>query len=186
MEDSSTNSQEPSLVQHAIKFGAIMGGIGFALTLLLYAVDYSLLADWKVGLLTFAVYIGIVIYGGINYRNQIGGFMPYGKAFQHGFIALAFGGLIGVIGNIIVYTVIDPELPQKVADIAIENTEKMMERFGAPADKIEESMAQVREDMPKKFGAVGQLIGFLWGLIIYAIIAAISGLIVRRNKPELM
>lgn len=186
MEDNSTNSGGPTLMQHAIKFGAIMGAVGFVLTLLLYAVDYTLLADWKVGLLIFACFIGVVIYAGINYRNSIGGFISYGKAFQHGFLALAIAGIVGVVGNILLYTIVDPELPQKLADVAIENAQAMMEKFGAPADKIDESVAQMRDDMPKKFGVVGQLTGYLWGLIFYAVIAAISSLIVRKNKPETM
>jgi hypothetical protein len=186
MEDNSTNEQESTLMQHAAKFGIIMGAIGFVLTLLLYAIDYGYLADWKFGIFILVAYIGLVIYAGINYRNQIGGFIPFGKAFQHAFIALAVAGLIGVAGNLLLYTVIDPELPQKLSDVAIEKTGEMMTGFGVPEDKIDEQMAKMKEEMPAKFGAVGLLTGFMWSLIFYAALAAISGLIVRRNQPEMM
>jgi hypothetical protein len=43
------------------------------------------------------LFIGLTIYAGINYRNEIGGFLPYGKAFQHGFVLMAVSGLISTI-----------------------------------------------------------------------------------------
>lgn len=186
MEENTVNSESPTLMQHAIKFGVIMGGIGFVITLLLYAVDYTLLADWKVGLLILCIFIGLIIYAGINYRGQIGGFIAFGKAFQHAFIALAIAGLIGVLGNMLLYTVIDPELPTKLADAAVEKTAAMMESFGAPEESIDEAVEKMKEDMPSNFGPLGLLKSYLWGLIFYAVIAAISGLIVRKNQPEVM
>jgi len=63
MEKTTTN--ESSLFQHAIKWGAIFGGASIALTILLYAIDYALLADWKMLLLLF-VFLGLVIFSGIN------------------------------------------------------------------------------------------------------------------------
>lgn len=186
MENNSSAEQTPTLFQHAIKFGIIMGGIGIVLTLLLYAVDYSFLADWKLGVIMLLVFIGFIIYAGINYRNQIGGFIPFGKAFQHGFIALAVAGLIGTACNLLLFTVIDPELPQKLADVTIEKTAAMMEGFGVSGEQLDEQLAKMKEEMPAKFGPVGLLTQYMWSLIFYAVLALISGLIVRKNQPELM
>jgi cytochrome b subunit of formate dehydrogenase len=44
----------------------------------------------------------------------------------------------------------------------------------------------MKEDMPGNFGPLGLLKSYLWALIFYAVIAAISGLIVRKNQPEVM
>lgn len=181
-----TETQSPSLVQHALRFGAIMGAIGIVITLLLYAIDYTFLADWKVGIVMILVFLGFVIYAGINYRNEAGGYLSYGKAFQHGFITLAVGGLINVIFSGILYGVIDPELPQKLTDVAVENAAKMMQSFGAPESKIDEQVAKLKEDMPARFSFVGQLKGYFWGLIIYAIISLITALFVRKAEPEEM
>ncbi|HRG80683.1 MAG TPA: DUF4199 domain-containing protein, partial [Cyclobacteriaceae bacterium] len=62
-----------SLFQHALKWGLIVGGISIALSIVSYAVDYSLLANWKFGIFMFAMFIGLAIYAGIGYRNEIGG-----------------------------------------------------------------------------------------------------------------
>jgi hypothetical protein len=181
-----SQQQSSGLVKHALRFGAIMGGIGIALTLLIYVVDYTFLADWKIGLVMIALTLGVVIYAGINYRNETGGFISYGKAFQHGFITMAVAGLLSILFTIILYTVVDTELPQKLVEASIEKTEAMMESFGAPADKIDEQLDKMREDLPQNYSVVGQLKFYLYALIGYAVISAITSLFVRKRQPEII
>jgi hypothetical protein len=181
-----TATPAPSLVSHAIRHGAIMAIISIIITLLFYAIDYALLADWKIGILFLLIFLGYVIYAGINYRNSIGGFLSYGKAFQHGFLVLASAGLISILFQMLLYNVIDPDMPQKLADITVENTEKMMAGFGAPQDAIDKQLDQMKEEMPKRFQPMGLLISYLWALLIYAIISAITSIFVKRNEPELI
>lgn len=185
MEQTTTKTEAPALMNHALRFGAIMGVIAVILTLLLYAVDYTLLADLKIGILFLCIFLGFVIYAGINYRNETGGYISYGKAFQHGFITLATAGLINILFAIILYNVIDPEMPQKLADVMIENTEKMMMSFGAPSDRLEEQLDQMREEMPKRFQPGGQLISYLWALVVYAVISSVTSIFVKKNEPEI-
>src|SRR5688572_84710 len=173
MEPQSTTAQSTEqrqdLVKHAIRFGAIISGIGILLTLLIYVIDYTFMVDWKFAILMFAVSIGMVIYAGINYRNQTGGYLSYGKAFQHGYITFLAAGIISTLFSILLYTVIDPDLAQNMSDAAIEKTEGMMRSFGAPEDSIEQQLEQLREDMPKRFSAIGLITQLGWGLIIYAL-----------------
>jgi hypothetical protein len=186
MEENTPSTTAPTLVNHALRFGLIMGIIAIVLTLLLYVVDYSLLANWKIGILFLCIFLGYVIYAGINYRNSIGGFLSYGKAWQHGFLVLASAGLINILFAIILYNVIDPELPQKLTDVSIENAEKMLAGFGLSGDELDEQMEKMREDVPKRFSVSGQLISYLWALLIYAIISVITSIFVKRNEPEVM
>ena len=187
MEQQATTVQtSQDLVKHAIRFGAILAGIGIAITLLCYVIDYTMLADWKIGILMIVVSIGIVIYAGINYRTQVGGYLSYGKAFQHGYFTFLSAGVISTLFSILLYTVIDPDLPQNLSDAAIVKTEEMMRNFGAPDDAIEQQMDKMREDMPKRFSAVGLLTQLGWGLIIYAVLSLITSLFVRKNEPMIM
>ena len=179
-----TTSAAPTLVNHAVKSGATIGVIGIILTLLFYVIDYTLLADWKIGILMILIFLGALIYVGIRYRNSVGGFLPYGKAFQHGFLTLVVAGFIGILFNIILYNVIDTSLPENLTEATIEKTEQMMQGFGAPEDKIEEAVEKMREDMPKNYSVGGQLKTFLWALLVYAVISAITSLFVKKNQPE--
>jgi len=183
MEETSTPTQ-PTLFQNAIKWGLIMGAVSIVLTITFYAVDYSMLADWKFGILFILIFIGLTIYAGINYRNQIGGFMPYGKAFQHGFVMMAVCGIVSTIFMILLYTVIDPELPQKLIDASIEKAEAMMESFGVAGDQMEKALEDARKRSEGQFSAMGALKNYGFGLIFYAIIALITSLFVRKNQPE--
>lgn len=191
MEPQQNTIQEPgvqgqSLVRHAARSGAIIGGIGVVLYLLVYAIDYSLLADWKVGLLMIIVFIGLVIYAGINYRNEAGGYLSYGKAFQHGYVTLLTSALINLVFSLILYTVIDPDLSQNLADAAIEKSGEMMRGFGLSEEQIDQQLDLMRTEMPERYSPMGLVKQFGWNLIIFAVISVITALFVKRNEPEVM
>ncbi len=139
---------------------------------------------WKFGIFMFAMFIGLAIYAGIGYRNEIGGFMPYGKAFQHGFILMAVSGLISTLFTMILYTVIDPDLPAKLTDVAMENAQKMMESFGMPADQMDQAMEDARKRTENQFSVSGLAMGYGIGLIIYAVLSSITSIFVKKNPPE--
>lgn len=172
-----------SLFQHALKWGLIVGGISIALTCVIYAVDYALLANWKTGIVIFVMFIGLAIYGGINYRNEIGGYLSYGKAFQHGFILMAISGLVSSIFMVLLYTVIDPELPEKLVKVGMENAQAMMESFGMPEDQMDKAMEDARKRTENQYTVSGTSMGYGIGLIIYAVLSLITAIFVRKNEP---
>ncbi len=178
-----TTTPQATLLQHAAKWGAILGIGSIVLTILLYAIDYTLLANWKM-ILLLLVFLGLVVYAGINYRNQIGGFMSYGKAFQHGFVTFAVMGVIATIFNIVLYEVIDPELPAKLTEVSVENAQKMMESFGVPEDQMDKAIEDAKTRGADQFSVMGALKGYPIALIFYAILSLISALIVKKNEPE--
>ncbi|MGC4020752.1 MAG: DUF4199 domain-containing protein [Cyclobacteriaceae bacterium] len=179
-----TTNEKPSLMQHALKWGVIMGIINVVIGVLLYVVDYTMLTDWKTGILIVLLVIGVTIYAGINYRSEVGGFLGYGKAWQHGMIFMAVGGLVYSIYNLILYTIIDPELPAKLVEAAVEKAQAMAESFGASGDALDKAMEDTRKRTEGQFSVVGVMTGFAFSLIFYAIIALITALFVRKNQPE--
>lgn len=184
MEENSTPA--PTLMQHAIRWGMITAAVSIILTMSLYVIDYTLMVQFKFLLVALAIYLGIAIYAGIDYRKSIGGFLAYGKAWQHGFLILAVSGLIASVFNLLLYNVIDTELPQKLTDASIENTRAMMESFGTPEEAMDEALEQAKESTAKQFTVVGIALGYIYIAIFSAIMALISAVIVRKNKPELM
>lgn len=181
-----TETNQPTLVNHAIKFGGILAAISIVCVLLIYAIDYTIMAGFTFLLIFLVIGIGFTSYAGINYRGSIGGYIPYSKAYLHGIMILAISGLVSTIFNILLYTVIDPDLATNLTDAIIENTEATMAKFGAPQESIDKAIEQMRVDMPKNFTAMGLLWGYCKALIWYAILALITALIVRKNQPEAM
>jgi Protein of unknown function (DUF4199) len=184
--ENQTEDQPESIYKHALKHGGILGALVIALTIVFYAVSISFMGSFKFILLIFAVYIGYVIYCGIDYRKSTGGYIAYGKAFIHGFVVLATAGLISLAFGFLLYQIIDPELAEKLTDAIIVNTEESMRNFGAPEDRIEEQLATMREDMPKNFTPLGQVKGYFTGLIWNAVLVLITSLFVRKNEPIAM
>lgn len=177
-------NEPPSLFQHALRWGLIVGAISIALTCVIYAIDYAWLANWKTGIVVFALTIGLVIYAGINYRGEIGGFIAYGKAWQHGFVLMAIAGFLATGFSLLLYTVIDPELPAKLTDVTIENTEAMMKNFGMPEDQLDKALDDARVRTEKQFSPLGVLMTYGIGLIIYCVLALITSIFVKKNQPE--
>jgi hypothetical protein len=177
------NQNAPSLVNHALKNGLILGVISVVITLCLYAIDYTLMGQMKFALLGLLVALGYGIFAGSNYRKEVGGFLPFGKAFQHGFFMFAVSGLVSTIFMILLYNVIDPELPQKLTDASMENTMAMMEGFGMSGDQLDEAMEKARESAGDQFTIGRQLMGYGISLIFSAILALITGAIVKKNQP---
>ena len=169
---------------HAIKSGLMIGVILIVITLLLYIIDSTLLAAMWVGIVIFILLMVLVSYFGVQHRKEIGGFMTFGKAWIYSMQAFVAAGLIVTIFNILLYNVIDPELPSIIADKSVENAESMMQRFGMPEDQMDEALEKARTDTLDRFTVTGSLVGFLWGLIIYAVLSLITGAIIKKKEPE--
>lgn len=183
-EDATQSESTPTtLFNHSLRWGLIVGLISGILSFILYAVDYSLLADWKVGLFLLAIYIGLTIYAGISYRKETGPYLSFGKAYQHGLIIFICSGLIATVFNILLFQVIDPDLGGKVTEVAIENTAEMMNNFGAPPDQIDKALDDTRERMTNQYTLLGQIKGYGYIIIVSAVFALITGLIVRKPEP---
>lgn len=183
METITEETKVESIYTNAVKHGLIVGVISIMLTIVAYATSLSFMGSFKFVGLMFAVYIGYVIYAGISYRNSIGRYISYGRAFVHGFIIMAVASLVSLIFGIVLYDVIDPELGGKLSDAIILNTEDTMRSFGAPEDQIDKTIEEMRRTMPENFTVFGRIKGLLTGLIWYGVFVAITSLIVRKNEP---
>jgi uncharacterized membrane protein len=173
--------QPKTPLQHAVKFGLILGMVGAVITLLLYVIDPTLLVNiWM--LLLLLLFMGLVVYGGITYRKEIGGYIDFGPAYIHGFTVFVMMGVIGLAVNFLLYNVVDPNLPETLTEASVENARGMMERFGAPADSIDEALEQTRTDTEASFTNFGLIKSFLISLIVYAVLTLITALIVRRQE----
>lgn len=169
----------------AIKTGAILGIIGIILTQIVYIVDVSMLADWKLSIGSLVIGVVVLVILGKKYRNEhMEGFMSFGQAYGYSFLALITSGLISLFFLMLLYNVIDPEVPEIIVDKALENTESFMRKLGTPDEAIDEAMEQMEKDMPESFTIAGQLKNS-WGLLIYAgIFALIGGAIIKKSRPE--
>ncbi|MEX2336047.1 MAG: DUF4199 domain-containing protein [Fulvivirga sp.] len=177
------SNEKGAALEDGAKAGVIIAAINILLTVIMYVIDPTIMANWWVGLLILALFFILVVVYGIKYRKSLGGYLAFGKAYLHGLSALVVALLVGMIFNILLYTVIDPDLAGVITDASIEKTSEMMRNMGAPDDAIDEALGKMEQDMPARFTLLGFVKQFGIGIIVSAIVALITGLIVKKNKP---
>jgi len=169
----------------AVKGGALIGLVSIILMMLVYVIDVNLLVDWKFSIASLILIIVLFVVIGKKYRNEyMEGFMRFGEAFKFVFIGAIISSILVSIFSIILYNVIDPELPEIITEQALKNTESMMESFGTPSETIDETLEQMEEDMANNFSAGGILANSWAWLLAAAFYGLIAGAIIKKSKPE--
>ncbi len=183
MEATTEAPAKPNLLQDTLKNGLILGAIHMVLFVAIYYTATDLLSGFIYLFFVLALNIGYTIYMGIQWREELGGFMSFGTAFKHSFLILLFNGILGMILTFL-FLFIAPELPQVMADAQLETSIYWAEKFGAPEASIDEMRDKFdAEEIKKRFTFMGQLTGMGFVAIFYAIGALIVGLITRKNVP---
>ncbi|GAA0880788.1 hypothetical protein GCM10009119_37580 [Algoriphagus jejuensis] len=178
--------EQQTPLQAAIKPGLTIGLVALAITYIAYFIDSSLLASMWMLLISIVVFFGLIIYFGKQYREEIGGYMSFGTAFNFSFIAMLISGIVSLIGQVLLFHVIDPSLPQVLTDIAFDKSLEMMESFGQDADALPPAtLDEIRNNTAASFTIGGQLKNFAFGLIFYAIIALILAAILKKRDKSL-
>jgi hypothetical protein len=178
--------EQQSPFQSAIKPGLTIGLVSLALTFIAYFIDSTLLGSAWFGLVAIVVFFVLIIYFGKQYRAELGGFMSFGTAFNFSFITILISGLVGLVGQILLFQVIDPSLAGVLADQAFETQMSMMAKFGQDPDTMDPALLeQMKTSTVDSFTLMGQLKTFGFGLIVYAIIALILGAILKKKDKSL-
>lgn len=172
-------------VKAGLNAGLILGILSVVITFVIYFVSPESLASFSTGMVILAIFLGVLIYLGIQYRKSIGGFMDFGTGFKFAFVALIIAGLFGIVGNYLLYNVVDPDLPGVLVEAQLETTMAMMERFGAADAITSEQMDEIRNSTASNFTLVGQLKGFGFALIFYGIVSLIVAAIIKKRDKSL-
>lgn len=170
--------------QAAIKAGVVTGLILTVITFLCYFIDYELLVTTWLSLGSFVLYCALIIYFGIQYRTELGGFMNFGTAFQFAFVSLIIMLIINTLGSMVLFLVLDPGLGERMTDLSMESTLKMMDSFGA-GDLPSEQMDEIRNGIAEAYTGWGMIKGAGFMLVVYAILALILGAIIKKKDKSL-
>ena len=167
---------------HALKSGVIMGVVGILISLVVYIIDPVLMIKWWFSLSSLVLFIALITYYGMQYRELTGGYLSFKKAYIYSFLAFVVAGILGLVFNIFLFHVIDPDLPEMISDAIVEQTVEMMEGFGANQEVIDQAIEDA--DTAASFTLIGQIKSFGMVLIFYALMSLISGAIIKRKEPK--
>ena len=164
---------------HALKSGVIMGVVGILISLTVYIIDPLLMIKWWFSLSSLVLFIALVTYYGIQYREIIGGYLSFKIGYIYSLLAFVVAGLVF---NIFLFHVIDPDLPELISEAIVEQTVEMMEGFGANQEVVDQAIEDA--DTAASFTVIGQIKSFGMVLVFYALISLISGAIIKRKEPK--
>jgi hypothetical protein len=169
-------NKNPTVFYNGLVWGAILGFLGIIYNVILYMLDQNM--NQTLSILGILITIVVLIIGVRSFRDNVrGGVLPFGPAFQFGFIVVLVSSVIGIIYSYILWTVIDPDIIGKIKDMQME---KMLEQ-GVPEEALDQAMAIAGKfTTPLMMTIMGLFSAVLMGTIVALIIAAIF----KKNEPE--
>ena len=154
---------DKQITSHILK-GAILGGISILFSIIIYV--FNLYTTQWLSFLSYAIFIGGIIYGNILFANQNENNVSFGNIFAHGFKTTAV-----VIVITVLYTVLSLFIFPDMVDKIIEISRTAMAKNPQMTDEmIEQGIAMTKKlFLPFAiagaifftgfFGAIGSLIG---------------------------
>jgi len=163
--------EESKIVSPQIK------GVMIALVVIILGIAgyYSGIAfnGWYNWVVNCVLLIALVI-ACIHFANQKQGYVTFGKVFMHGFVASMVVALILLVYTIIAFTVLFPDMQDKIFEMQVEQLEKR----GMDSDKIEEGMK-----IAKRFFWPITIAATIFGTLIWGAISSLIGAaLAKKNK----
>lgn len=162
-------NKNTSVWYNGLVWGAILGFLGIIYNVILYMLDQNL--NQNLGYAGMIITIIVLILAIRSFRDNVrGGILPFGPAFQFGFVVILVSSVIGIIYAYLLWTVIDPDILSKMKDLQME---KMLEK-GVPEEALDQAMEITGKFMkPALMAVFGLFSSLLMGTIVALIIAAI-------------
>ena len=168
-----------TLKSNILQYGFLLGGISVVFALMLFFLDMHYTQESSVGIISFIITITVIVLGQYSFRKDNEGFLSFGEALKLGVGIALISSIIGVTYQVLLVTVIDPDTIPKMITIA-ENQlyESNPEMSQEQIDQMLEWQSKfISPKMMATFGLIG-------GVFIGFIISLITGLILKRNRPE--
>lgn len=173
---------ENSIKSTGTTYGVYLGIILSLITVVVYAIDLAIFAEWWYGILNFLVLLVISIMAVIKAKSLKSNYFTFREAFSAYFITVVIGTLISSAVSLLLFNVIDPQAAEQLMELTVEATRNMMERFGVPQADIQEAITEMEGE--NQFSPGNYLTGYIFSLAIYAVIGLIIGLIFKEKNPQ--
>lgn len=178
-------NKNTTITQLSVKNALIISLITIVISVCFYLVDPLLMyTNFWVGMLSFVLFIVLLVVVGLSIRKTVGGYWTFGEAFKSFLIMALILTISTTIYNILLMSVIDPDLPAR-AGVAIEDSQRqMMENLGLSTEEIDtalEKSGSMEERLQITFKNVVTSFGV--GLAVYGVISLILAVILKKTPP---
>ena len=164
-----------------LKYGLIYGIFSIVSQLLFYYVmPLGVYIEGFINLIALIVFMVLAVREEKSKYDAESAF-PFGSAFVTSFLAGFIGTLISTLFSIILIQLIDPSLVDKLTERMVESTESLMSKMNAPDDQVQIAIEKIEAEMDGKFTPGSLLMSTFFSAFFLAMIAAIIGLIYKRE-----
>jgi len=173
------------LNKKALQFGLMLGGISILLFVLIYLMGIEFMTNWWLGIGLGLMILGLYIFFSLRLKNTSGiDQISYWQAFLAILIMSAITGLMNA-GYQRTINYLDPHLMENIQNATIQKTSAMMEKFGAPQEKIDQTIDNMQEKFEdaKNVTVAGMVKDTLFTLLWYSVFGLIMAIFVRKTPP---
>ena len=163
---------DKQITSHILK-GAILGGISILFSIIIYV--FNLYTTQWLSWISYAIFIGGIIYGNILFANQNDNNVSFGNIFAHGFKTTAVVIVITVLYTVLALYVLFPDMVDKIIEIS--RTEM------AKNPKLTDEMIEQGIAMTKKLFLPFAIAGAIFGTGFLGAIGSLIGAAVAKKNP---
>jgi hypothetical protein len=169
-----------TLQDFAVKNAVILSLVYIVLLLLLYLMGISYYGSFY-KIFPFLIMLTGILMIGFRLRKLNSGFIEFKKALKYIYLIFVIVEISFSVFNAVMFKVVDPNMDKEIKQLAVQQTQSMMEKFNQPQDKIDEAVARVKaSDTSFKYSTAFLGLG-IW-LIIDFLFALIFAAIVKKDK----
>lgn len=157
---------------------AVIKGLIISLILIVFGIGLYFAGqagNQTLSYLQYLIIIGGIIWGCINYANQMNNNVTFGNVFAHGFKITAVVTVIIIIYTIIALKFLFPDMTTMIMDKARES----MAEKNMPDEQIDKAL-----DITKKFMIPIMIGSILLMFMIVGCIASLIGAAVAKKNPQ--
>ena len=171
--------QNLELKKYISQYGALLGGISVVFGLMLFSMDMHYQNETSTTIVSLVLTLGVIVFAQYSYRKDNEDYMSLSQGVKMGLGMGAIRGLINVAYFLVLSNVLDPEMMNKALEMG-------MNQFLDQNPEASQDMINQVESMQEKFSGpiISSSFLIIASLLTSFVISLITGLILKRNRPE--
>jgi hypothetical protein len=129
--------------------------------------------------INWAITITVLVLGIYSYKKTNDGFLTLSEALKLGLGISVISALIAIVYTYVLITFLDPETIEKTIEVT---QNKMLDQN----PEMSQEQIDAAKEMQLKFSSIGVIstMILIFSLFLGFVVSLISGLILKRNRPE--
>ena len=161
----------------ALKYGALLGGIGITFGIMLVVMELHYEQSWAVTAVNIAIMIAAIIIGIYQFKKANGDYLSLSQALKVGIGVALVAAILNIIYMLILTNVIEPDFWDKSLEIG---KSVMLEKN--PNMIMEQANNAI--EMQKKFMWITYPMILIFNIFVGFVISLIAGLAMKKEKSE--